>query len=566
MADTYQLWAEVYDATYTNKLGVGPIRLIQADASAEYNGVGSGSIETIPLDPEFGIRALDLLSSKVIVEIWTQTPGFAKRKVNSFIVDDVTYAHQTSGFSLSAAGTQTIDLLRNYTTHIAREYTNSTHNNVFNSLLSLAGWTRFSDGVSNTVGFSARFDGQSVLQCVRFIANNNGYTIRESTTTAKQLIISSNDTTSSVTLAYAKGDKRGIHFNDDVIMLERIEIVDDSRAMANWILPFGAGDGDAQLTLEDSTRDNLYTIETMTGPDGRTLYFLKDDTSIATYGQIERRLQFKGIAPIGVSSTSTQRGANVLYDAAEQWLSNNNSPIQMVYCSARNLQTTLNIGDKINLLYIEQVNHNGVPVTLKSIDDSFYIVSLSESLGSTGSTVQMALSSVAQAERTDGDIIVGGLEDIEINNVSYKPYYNIWSMGPYSLYSGSRTLTVRLNIPDDVLQVTNVTMIVDTYEDREITFAGSPVTLAFSDFTADAGSFPVLDIDVNGTTVASSVGSASAEVHDQEYDITDEIIGAGNDGRGSHTIEADFLAGPGGSGGVEIQFLIRGIVISGRVT
>ena len=80
--------------------------------------------------------------------------------------------------------------------------------------------------------------------------------MRQSADTKKELIIGNIEDTSTVRVVFAKGDKPTVRLNTDAIIADNIEIVDDSNDVVNWVLPIGAGDGDAAVTLEDSTRNN----------------------------------------------------------------------------------------------------------------------------------------------------------------------------------------------------------------------------------------------------------------------------------------------------------------------
>ena len=562
--DTLQLWAEIYDSTYTTKQGVGPIRLMGANGTQAFDGPGTGAITTAPLHPDFTIRALDLLTSKVVVEVWLQVPGSDKRLLTAFIADDISYVDRPSGIEINVTGPDVMNLLSNYSTLIAREYDNTTYYAVLLSLLGLAGWTLFSDGVSSTVGFSTRFDGINVFKAIQFVAESGGYHFRLDPNVKKRLVIGALGDDTGVRVAFAKGDKPTIRFNEDVILAEDIEIVDDSRDVVNWILPVGGGDGDSALTLEDSTRTSPYTKQTITGPDGRTLYYLTDSESVATFGQIQRRVNFKQISPLGTSNTSRRNAANLLYDAAATYLTRHKDAPQILRVTLRNVKQRILIGDKIRVHYVETVNFHGMPYTLKNINADFWVIKSAESVGESGVSTVLTVSDVDRKETTDADIVIGQLEGLEAHNVAFKPTFNIWSMGPYQDFFNNEILTFYLNIPDDVLEVTNVTMIVNTLEDRGITFVASgEVTLQLSFFGQNTDEYPQIDIDVNSTQVADDIGSTGAALVDYEVDITDEILGAGDDGRGAHIIEADIVSG---NGGVSIQFLIRGTITTGKVT
>ncbi|HRF98421.1 MAG TPA: hypothetical protein PLZ51_24610, partial [Aggregatilineales bacterium] len=81
------------------------------------------------------------------------------------------------------------------------------------------------------------------------------------------------------------------------------------------------------------------------GADGRPLYYLTDEDSIATYGVMQRAGTFKDIAPLTNSVVSKQIASDALFDAAQVWLKRN-SVKQVVYSlSLKKMKKVIRPGD-----------------------------------------------------------------------------------------------------------------------------------------------------------------------------------------------------------------------------
>ncbi len=105
-----------------------------------------------------------------------------------------------------------------------------------------------------------------------------------------------------------------------LLFVQRLPETTETTDLINWVIALGAGEGVAALTLEKSTRTSPFTVQSIVGPDGNLQYYLSDATSVATYGQIEKIISFKQIAPLSNSETDIINAANALFDAAAEWL------------------------------------------------------------------------------------------------------------------------------------------------------------------------------------------------------------------------------------------------------
>jgi len=186
------------------------------------------------------------------------------------------------------------------------------------------------------------------------------------------------------------------------------------------VLGFGAGQGDARLTLEKSTRSGVIEVD-----DGaRIHYVIKDDASIAVYGQIERMVQIKKLAPVGTSEAQQINAANALFDGLYENLQRHKEPQTRYRATVRNVQNTIQPGDKLRVIYQGAVFKDGLSAPYKwaDINDDFWILSVSENVGANGVQLQLEISNVDAYNTNAAEIIVGMVDSIEINNIGVQPY------------------------------------------------------------------------------------------------------------------------------------------------
>jgi hypothetical protein len=225
-----------------------------------------------------------------------------------------------------------------------------------------------------------------------------------------------------VNAVYAPAD---LYENDDVILIERFGLNEDSEEIVNWLLPLGGGRGDAAITLEKSTRTTPYTIQTMTLPDGRTAYYLSDSTSISTYGQVQKIGTFKDISPISNSEADQVAAANALYDAAAAWLSRYAQKFTSYDVRCKKVLSNIKPGDKSHVRYKGVIeNDDGVIVDYRDINDDFWVLEVGENISTGGVSTDLKIASVDRYEQDAARVVLGALEEIRINNVSVEPYFS----------------------------------------------------------------------------------------------------------------------------------------------
>jgi hypothetical protein len=102
---------------------------------------------------------------------------------------------------------------------------------------------------------------------------------------------------------------------DGIALITSFEEVSDAADLLSRVIPRGAGNGGAVLTL---------AAVTDSAPVGYTLNaaqnYVKRDSSETTYGRIERVLDFKNIGPISNTTADIQAAANMLLQASVEHL------------------------------------------------------------------------------------------------------------------------------------------------------------------------------------------------------------------------------------------------------
>lgn len=560
-----QLWCEVYDPTYTTQIDNSDLPLVRASVERVLDGAGRVEIETAILHMDFTARAQTVLLSKRVVEIWWQeSESVAKRKVSAFVIDDVTYDVTPEGVRFTARGADEMILLENYTTSLGLKYDNEDIADLITDIMP-AGWGVSISSLTDSI--TARFDGTSVLKALQEVLENIGAHMRLDPSDSKSVDFAPFGNDSGYRVVKLEGDHPLPARGSDVIPLQTIKISTDSSEVVNKIVPLSAGDGDSRGDLSQSDRGPTpYVRQTETGPDGRDIYYLRDAASVALYGEITRVLNFKKIAPIGTSNTSRLRTANYLYDAAAEWLDRHVDPVTDLQVRVAQQRINFLPGDKVRVEYIERANVAGSPITLQDINDLYWVMGARESYGAGGENATLTLRSIDREINDQGRQIVESVDSVDVFATGYKTTSNEIIAGPYELvFGGATTENMYLTIGDNVLNIENVTMVLNTRENQQATVpvSGGFVTIKESNFVAGSGEYVEFDVSVNGTQVGDDLGDAAAILSDHEIDITDEIVGAGSDGRGRHTIA---FTGVAGGGPVTAQFIIRAQIIPGRVT
>ena len=427
-----KIWAVVYDPSYTLVLSDGPIYLNSASITRGLDELPRVNISVRGDD----IRALRHIQSRRVLEIYAQedtSPFLAaipKVFLGAFVIDNMTMNPFT--YERTLQGTGTMLILKDTLTLPGLTYDDQTLENIYNGVNGLAqkaGWTASVEPGVAPYTMSVRFDGTNVFKAMQVVAEAQGVHLREGSTGTSIDVGVFGQVVGRA--EYIEGDTGESDPTSLPILFDRLEMVEDSSSgdFANWILVYGAGQGDARLSLEKSTRPGKITVN-----DGsRDHYILKDDNSIFLYGTIQKVVSIKRIAPVGTSETQIINAANALHDAGQAWLDRHNIPQEVLRASLVNVNTSVKAGDKLRVIYSGVVYKGGssAPFTWRDINADYWVMSVSETYGTDGKKLEVELSTLDRSSQNAVEILVGMVEAIEVNNIGVQPYPVRYPFGPY---------------------------------------------------------------------------------------------------------------------------------------
>lgn len=536
-----RLWLDVCD-TIWQKTGTGPITVKSATIDRLLDGAGSLTLECVATDE----RTLTTLTLEKRVKVYVSDEA-GTRLIAKGVVRRRDKSFTAGGLMLAVSGPDSLDDLKRYSVLLNRQYTQQPRNDVFASLAGLAGWTV--DAEATSLLLSARFDGVTVLSAVQKICEQNGLHLREALTENSLLEIGTFGADCGVVAVSADSLPTGVYANHEVAIIESIQKSEDTEAIANWLIPIGAGEGEAALTLRYSTREG---VQTMTGADGRTLYYITNPDSIATYGVIQKAGTFKDIAPLTNSPASKQIASNALYDAAKAWLDRNSIAQYTYSMTLKKVKAIIRPGDKIRVKYVGDVETaDGKILQLENVDDVFWVTQVSETYTPDGMSMTLQVSNVDQVEKSVAQTIIGALEGLRVQNL--KPatfpatftytYTDSIQRNHFSdiFDASNKNAEFKLSIGNNVTDVTLVKIrfvtkplysLIDFFDGVFLPNPTHPNRQLGQEFRVRVGSnYPMgLRLYINGVDVTAKYGgpwnpSGNVAV-DVKLDITNDILNA----------------------------------------
>jgi len=185
--------------------------------------------------------------------------------------------------------------------------------------------------------------------------------------------------------------------NDAACLITDLGISEQTYDLVTRVYPYGAGNGNARVTLETTTES---------APAGYTLSkasnYLQKTSAHTAYGLIERYVSFKDIAPISNTDSDVQAASDILFLAAKTYL-DNNSQIQKTYkLGIAGLEKIVYPGQTIRVVYRGIVDGN----QYIDLDDDLVILETQTEISELGTrTVGLTVSTTAQWIKSDTEII-----------------------------------------------------------------------------------------------------------------------------------------------------------------
>lgn len=532
-----RVWCDVYDANY-NRLGSGPVTAIKSASFArKLDGAGTFQLSAVGVDEQ----ALTLLTNERRVRIYGETLTGNARLLGDGIIRQRNLTEQSGSVQLQITGVDALDELKRVNVLLARTYTDTVQNVVDDLMTLVTGWTADVDSAiaSNTI--DVRYDGVSVLAALQAIADRYGYHLRLSNTATRTIEISEFGDSNGLRISKVDVISSETILNDELLMVQRLVQGQTTEQVYNWMMPIGAGEGTAALTLEKSTRTSPYTIQTTTGPDGRTLYYISDSTSIAEYGEIQRVAQFKQIAPSANSAVAIRAAANALYDAAVEALQRAKQPQEHYNVVVKNAQQSLQPGDKIELDYKAQVKTSSGLVDYLNIRDSFWILDVNETVGTGGSSATLTISNIDQRVTTPAEQVMNAIEQINLKNLQPTTTGSVRSYVYYEDMDGSNSVTIPVEFTNTTLLLQQIRMRIQTRPLR------SNITA-----TASGGGSTETSASGGGSTQTSASGGSATVTSASTSTNHTHIIGSDQGADATSATRRRYQVNKSGGGVVDI--------------
>lgn len=420
-----KILVDVYNAA-GERQGDGPITSAQGViATRVLDGVGSLSL-VIPAGDE---RALELLVNERRIKVWGFEEGAARRLIADGIVRTFEFSDSDTGQRLAISGPDSLDELKRVQTWLAWQQDDQTPATIAAALVALAsGWTANTGDLAALENLSVRFDGASALKALQAVVQQKGVHFRLEADHA--IKFGAFGEANGLKINQVSSAPSELLTNDDVLLIDTLQLTYDSESVVNRIVVLGPGDVEAALSLKYATRTTPYTVQSMV-KNGLTLYYIEDTESIEQYGAIEKVFQASNIAALSNSTADIENAANALYDLAAAWLERNAVRQEVYKVALKKARENIKPGDTVWLDYRGwAVNEAGERVKWVTLRDDYWIISVAERIGLEASTVDLELSNVDQAIANEADIVLGAISDLQVRNVTVKPYLSKDTLNP----------------------------------------------------------------------------------------------------------------------------------------
>jgi hypothetical protein len=404
-----QIIVDVYDAT-GQKLGDGPILTCRsAQITRKLDGAGEVALEIVGGDK----RAYALIQNERRLVVYT-VQNNKPREVGRGIVRDFTHNISEGEILISTRGPDILGEL---------EYANTLRNYQFNlvetpdvleALLALVS-DDWQIDTAETAKILVTFNAVNILRAVRDIAQKYGKHFRLGD--GKVIQYGPMGDLLGLRLIQVERSTSQLDENDNVALIERLNIQYTSESQANWIEPLGGGEGANILTLQQSTRNDPYFVQSTSSPGGALVYYLSDTASVTNYGRKVRVITFKDIVPISASPTDVLNASNALYDAAAAWLQRNSVPQTVYGCTVRKVKKTVRPGQRVRVVYSGWAYLEEQATRWIDLNDDLWVISVTENLGEDGAVLELELSDIDQEIRDEVSVIADTIEDVQFRNV-----------------------------------------------------------------------------------------------------------------------------------------------------
>lgn len=471
-----RVWLDVFDEN-DNRLGEGPVFAVKnATVKRALDGGGSIRANVVASDA----RAVAQLVPGRVMKVWGENPDETTRLLGEGVIANWRLTDDPTGIGLTIDGPDILEELKAKNTLLGRIYNQETLLDVCDDLIGLApGWSVTVDTSIQFDLVDARFDGTNVLKAFIEIAKRYGYHLRhrlsqvEPTRVVRELEIGAFGDDTGLRMHRVETINSATLANPSLLMVQRIQ-QDKTRESNNYytvILPLGAGEGTAALTMARSTRTTPYSIQSITGPDGRTLYYISTTnyptTQYADFTEDPRAVvkvgQYKEVAPLTNSEADIVNAANALYDAAASDLARSSVVQETYQVRVKNVRESILPGSTIHINYLGQIERGADVVTYLNVRGDFTVLSVNEQFNLDSSDVTLEVSNIDRFQKDATELLFDTVDQMRLRTL--KP--NI-TVGTPSTYVYDREIApsfpaeVPIEITDTTLELLRVRLRIKT--------------------------------------------------------------------------------------------------------
>ena len=294
---------------------------------------------------------------------------------------------------------------------------------------------------------TARFVHESVLNALISVCEKTGafFWMEPYTVTPRKIIIATAPVVSSI-VATNMADSLAAERNQNLCLISNIERTEASWDAYNRLIVYGAGDGQARLTLatanvwpDGSPVQHAYLF---TDPYGRDHNFVLDKTTntitdtlaVTEYGTIEQAAAFKDIAPITPNDADMIAAANTLVVAAVNQLVLSSFPTESYRLSVAALRAVVHPGMQIRVM--ARKYRDGLPYI--NIDTNLIIQEVDYEIDEQGEKVTgLTVATTWKPEKTGATILSEQIQ--KLNSLEAHP----------QIGANENTISYREDVDDD---------------------------------------------------------------------------------------------------------------------
>jgi len=387
-------WVDIEDSSGT-RLGRGPLRASTFRHNAQLSASGDFSFVVSGADPN-----LSALSEKRVAVCKYIDRSGALQTFGSGVIDKITRVIESDGrLVVTVSGN---DLVRELTNRNVGSLDLSGGgagvSDAPDQIMAFApaGWS-INDGTTLTNVY-AGYDGETVLSALIGAGDPIGEHWRlGSGRVIDWLGPASSFAASGVRAVQHVNDPVAAETADTIALITSFEEVSDAADLLSRVIPRGAGNGGAVLTL---------AAVTDSAPVGYTLNaaqnYVKRDASEVTYDRIERVLDFKNIGPLSNTTADIQAAANMLLQASVEHLRKHGVPQKFYRVGLAKVGQMLQPGTTLRTVYRSLVEG----AVVYDVDDTFIILEATREITETGiATTSVLISTIDRMPISDSDYL-----------------------------------------------------------------------------------------------------------------------------------------------------------------